>query len=248
MPDYIDVLVTDTFEEWRVKTNQIGAIIDAVEKAEGPAGPAGADGFTGADGVDGADGADGADGVAGTQGNIGPQGPQGLTGNTGPTGPQGLQGPTGADDITSQISTAVSGLATTNYVDTSYSGAFFRNITSISKFDQVANTEYEYDVTSTAFGSLTAERVTGIHVMCYTRSDNGETGGAVISTNLGGNTAFDPIKSQYDYEDAGSGAMVFIPMTRTQAKFKLKMSRTGNDDERYRKGWVIRGVSYVENI
>ena len=150
--------------------------------------------------------------------------------------------------ITTQIGNAVTGLATTSYVDTSYSGAFFRNITSISKFDQVANTEYEYDVTSTAFGSLTAERVTGIHVMCYTRSDNGETGGAVISTNLGGNTAFDPIKSQYDYEDAGSGAMVFIPMTQTQAKFKLKMSRTGNDGERYRKGWVIRGVSYVENI
>lgn len=156
----------------------------------------------------------------------------------------GFSGVTGIlDDIKGAVNhtTVPTSLAVQEYVAAETGVPRFVGITQIDKYDQVANTEYEYDLTS--FSGITPLKVVGVYVVCYTRSSNGSTGQSYVSTNLGGGETFTPIKSQYDYEDAGSSAMIMIPLSVGQTTFKLKTNKAGSNSERTRQGWTIVGVS-----
>src|SRR4030095_3423269 len=81
----------------RLRSYQVGAIVDFSIGARGSTGPQGPQGPAGPQGLQGPSGADGAPGATGPQGPVGATGLQGLQGPTGPAGPQGAQGPAGAD-------------------------------------------------------------------------------------------------------------------------------------------------------
>lgn len=151
-----------------------------------------------------------------------------------------------SDDINNNHQSLVSSRAVKEYVDSNSQPQVPRylDITSIEQYDQISGDEYSYDVATFGVG-VDPSKVLGVYVVCYTRSTNGSRTERYIETNLGGGSNWTIIKSQYEYEDAGSSAMVFIPFSAGQTEFKLRMNSNGSSSSGKTQGWTIVGVSQL---
>jgi len=124
--------------------------------------------------------------------------------------------------------------------------SFYQDIDNLEKFNQVADTEYTYELSVFSGTGYDASKVNGVYVECYLTIGNGAFDNPTIESNLGGGSNWVTIHKKYDAEDSGVGTLVFIPLSKGQTSFKLRMSKAGNDTDNYRKGWKIVGVSQID--
>ena len=143
--------------------------------------------------------------------------------------------------------------AVKDYVDASGGSSFYQDIDNLEKFDQVANTEYTYQLSNFTGTGYDASKVNGIYVECYMFTGAGGSSGfqASIQTNLGGGTEFSIIQQVHGYntdDESGNGTLVFIPISIGQTSFKLKSTLNGDNTIGKRKGWRIVGVSQIDGF
>ena len=154
------------------------------------------------------------------------------------------------DNITDDASTSsiATSQAIKDYVDANGGGgsSFYQDIDNIEKFDQVADTEYTYQLSNFNGTGYDASKVNGVYVECYLTIGNGDFDDPTIESNLGGGSNWVTLHKKYEYEDAGVGTLVFLPLSKGQTSFKLRMSKAGDDTDRFRKGWRIVGVSQID--